>query len=97
VCHGFKSRADQAAYKPRRLERFGDKAGTDAAGADLDGCDCAVFDGFDLLDVRVPDGTGLVVGMAHVVAEAGAFSADFTFSRHIACPPLIAEKEFLAD
>jgi len=83
MCHGFKSPDDQAAQVPPRSERFGDKAGTDAAGANLDSCNRAVFDGFNLLDVRMPDGTGLVVGVAHVVAEAGAFSTNFTFSRHM--------------
>jgi hypothetical protein len=74
-----------------------DVAGADAAGADLDGLDAAVGNGLDLLKVGVPDGTGLVVGVAYVVAEAGAFSADFTYSRHIAIPPLITERIFLTD
>jgi hypothetical protein len=79
------------------LNRLGDVTGTDAAGAGLDGPDAAVGDGLDLLKVGVPYGTGLVVGVAHVVAEAGAFTADFTFSRHMTIPPLITERNFLTD
>ena len=51
-------------------------SGTDAACADLDGSDVAVPDCLDLLQVRIPDGTGFVVGMADVVAEAGTFTTD---------------------
>ena len=50
--------------------------GADATGTDLDGSDVAVPDGLDLLQVRIPDGTGFVVGMADVVAEAGTFTTD---------------------
>jgi hypothetical protein len=70
------------------LKRFGDVSGADAAGTCLDSQDAAVvFDCSDLLQIWIPYGTGLVVGMAHVVAEAGAFSTDITFSRHIMFPP----------
>jgi hypothetical protein len=70
------------------LERFGDVTGADAAGTRLDGQDAAVvFDCSDLLQIRIPYGTGFVVGMAHIVAEAGAFSTDIAFSRHIMFPP----------
>ena len=68
---------------PERLESLGNGAGTDAAGAHLDGGYTAVGClGLNLLQVRVPGGTGFVVGMAHVVASAGAFTANFTFSGH---------------
>ena len=59
---------------------FGNKTGTDAAGANLDGGDATVFYGSDLLEIRTPYGTGFVVGVADIVTEAWAFSADFTFS-----------------
>ena len=59
---------------------FGNETGADAAGANLDGRDAAVFHSSDFLEVGTPDGTGLVVGVADIVTEAGAFSANFTFS-----------------
>lgn len=62
------------------LERFGYKAGTNAAGANFNGGNAAVFNGSDFLKVGAPDSTGLVVGVADIVTEAGAFSANFTFS-----------------
>ena len=65
----------------RTLQGFGYRAGTDATGADLDGRYAAVRSFcFHLLQVRVPGGTGLVVGVADIVATAGAFAADFAFS-----------------
>jgi hypothetical protein len=93
ACGGF----GDLKLETKRLERLGDVAGTDAAGAGLDGPDATVCKGFHLLEVGIPDGTGLVVGMAHIIAEAGAFTTDFTFSRHITIPPLITERDFLAD
>jgi hypothetical protein len=62
------------------LECFGNVPGTDAASAGLDGHDAAVFNCSDLLQVRIPYGAGFIVGMAHVVTEAGTFSTDITFS-----------------
>jgi hypothetical protein len=62
------------------LQCFGDVSGTDAASAGFDGHDAAVFNCSDLLQVRIPYGAGFIVGMAYVVAEAGAFSTDITFS-----------------
>jgi hypothetical protein len=64
----------------RFLQRLGDVSGTDAAGADLDGPDGAVPDGLDLLEVGIPYGTGFVVGMADVVAEAGTFTTYCAYS-----------------
>jgi hypothetical protein len=64
----------------RLLERLGDVAGADAAGTDLDGLDGTVSDGLDLLEVGIPYGTGFVVGMADVVAEAGTFTTDCAYS-----------------
>jgi hypothetical protein len=62
------------------LERLDNVAGTDAAGADLDGSDISVSDSFDFLEIRVPDGTGFVFCMADVVTEAGAFSTYCAYS-----------------
>lgn len=64
------------------LKSLGNRTGTNAAGADLDGLNGAVVDSLHLLQVGVPGGTGLVVGMAHIVAAAGAFAANFTFPGH---------------
>ena len=72
-------------------------AGADAAGADLDGLDAAVFHGANLLQIGVPDGTGFIVGVAHVVAKAGAFSAYIAFSGHYFFLRVIAEKKLIAD
>jgi hypothetical protein len=71
--------------------------GTNAACACFDRHDAAIFNCFDLLKIRVPYGTGFVIGMAHIVTEAGAFTADITFSRHIFSSQLVAEKRFIAD
>lgn len=65
------------------LQRFGYMAGTNAAGTGLDGLDAAICYGSDFLEVWIPNGTGFIVGVAHIVAEAGPFSTDITFSRHI--------------
>jgi hypothetical protein len=75
---------------------FGNVTGADAAGTYFDGLDTAFAKSLDLLKVRIPDGTGFVVGMTHVVSEAGAFAANFTYSRHIVLPPLIAEKKSIS-
>jgi len=62
------------------LQRLGYVTGTDAAGTGLNGLDAAICYGSDLLQVRIPNGTGFVIGVAHIVAEAGAFSTNITFS-----------------
>jgi hypothetical protein len=62
------------------LQSFGHMPGANAAGTGLDRHDAAVFYRSDLLKVRIPHGAGFVVGMAHVVSEAGPFSTDITFS-----------------
>ena len=64
----------------RMSDGFGNETGADAAGANLDGGDTAVFHRSDFLEVGKPDCTGLVVGVADIVTEAGAFSTNFTFS-----------------
>jgi hypothetical protein len=69
------------------LQGFGYVAGADATGTGLDGLNAAICYGSDLLQVRIPHGTGLVVGVAHIVSEAGSFSTNITFSRHIIFPP----------
>jgi hypothetical protein len=54
-------------------------AGANAACANLDASNSAVLNGFYLLQVGIPDLAGFVVGMADVVAEAGAFTANIAY------------------
>jgi len=61
------------------LESLGDEPGTDAAGAYLDAAHGSLVYGFDLLQVRVPGPAGLVIRMTDVIAEAGTFTAYFTY------------------
>ena len=66
---------------PGLLQCLGYVAGANATGARLDGHNAAVvLNGSDLLQVRIPYGTGFVVRMAHIITEAGTFSTDITFS-----------------
>jgi hypothetical protein len=62
------------------LQRFGYVTGANATGTGLDGLNAAVCYGSDLLQVRIPHGTGFIVGVAHIVTEAGPFSTNITFS-----------------
>lgn len=62
------------------LQRLGYGAGPNAAGADLDTTHRTIVHSLNLLQVGIPGGTRLVVGMADIVTGAGAFAADFTFS-----------------
>jgi hypothetical protein len=69
----------------------------DAASAGFNRFDAAVSYRFYFLKIRVPYGTGFVVGMAHIVTEARAFTADITFSGHNSFLQLIDERELIAD
>jgi hypothetical protein len=71
------------------LQRFSYVPGTDAAGTSLDCHDAAVLHRSDLLQVRIPHSAGFIVGVAHIVSEAGPFSTDITFSGHIFFPPIV--------
>jgi len=62
------------------LDDFGYETRTDATSANLNGRNAAVFYCSDFLEIGAPYSTGLVVGVADVVAEAWTFTADFTFS-----------------
>ena len=62
------------------LQCFGYMPGADAASTGFDSHNAAVFHRSDLLQVRIPHGAGFIVGMAHIVSEAGPFSTDITFS-----------------
>jgi len=65
------------------LQCFGYVTGANATGTGLNSLDAAICYGSDLLQVRIPYGTGFVVGVAHVVTEAWPFSTNITFSGHI--------------
>jgi len=69
------------------LQSFDYVAGANAACASFNSHDAAIFHGSDLLKVWIPNGTGLIVSVAHVVTEAGPFSTNITFSGHIIFPP----------
>jgi hypothetical protein len=71
------------------LESFGHMPGADTAGTSLDSQNAAIFHGPDLLEVRIPHRTGFIIGVAYIVTEAGPFSTDITFSRHIMFPPIV--------
>lgn len=75
ACRGF-----EIVMAGLMLQCFGHMPGADAAGTGLDCHNAAVFHSSDLLQVRIPHGAGFVVGMAHIVSEAGTFSTDITFS-----------------
>jgi hypothetical protein len=79
------------------LQCFGYVTGTDAAGTRLDSHDAAVFHCSDFLQIRIPDSAGFIVSVAHIVSEAGTFSTDITFSRHICFLRLFTEKKFIAE
>lgn len=59
-----------------------DVTGADAAGAYLYASDSALTNCLNLLQVRVPCTTCLVVCVADIISEAGTFSTDFTYSGH---------------
>ena len=65
------------------LKGFRYVPGADAAGADLDASHRAVVDGLDLLQVGIPGPAGFVVRVTDIIAEAGAFSADFAYLGHV--------------
>jgi len=63
------------------LQGLSHETRTDTAGTNLYRHDAAVlFNRLDFLEIRIPYRTGFIVRMADVVSEAGAFSANFTFS-----------------
>lgn len=61
---------------------FNDPARADAAGADANFLDGAILVCAHTLKVRIEATFGHVVGMAHIIADDGFFSAYFTFFRH---------------
>lgn len=57
-------------------------AGTEAAGADVNAFDFAVYDSAYSLDVRLPGSFGFQMGMADIHARYGTFTADFAIICH---------------
>lgn len=70
------------AYIGLLLDRFLDLPRADAAGTDLFGADDAIFQGPNVLQIRFPRGTGLVMSVTYVVTGNGLLAADFTNSCH---------------
>ena len=64
----------------KQLQSFLNASRTDAASACLYGLQAAVAYGTNFLKVGVPYGTGFVVCVADIIAEAGAFSTDIAFT-----------------
>jgi hypothetical protein len=64
------------------LHGLRDTARSDAAGTHFDAPDGAVAYSFHLLQIWIPDPAGFVVGVAHIIAEAGALAAYFTHFGH---------------
>jgi hypothetical protein len=65
-----------------KSDNFFNLIGTDTTGADLHGLDGTVVTATNLLQIRVPDGSGLIMSVADIVASHRFFPADFTFFRH---------------
>ncbi len=59
-----------------------DFSGADATGACPDALGLAVDDRSDALEVGVPAPVRLIVRVADVVSEDGAFATDFAYSSH---------------
>ena len=73
----------------RKLESAGlfHRAGTDAARAGLDIAHTAVVDGANLLQVRLENLLGLIVGVADIAAAHRFLAAHVTYIGHDHCPP----------
>lgn len=65
------------------LQCLGYVTGANATGTSLNGLNATICYGSDFLQVRIPYGTGFVIGVAYIVTEAWAFSTNITFSGHI--------------
>jgi hypothetical protein len=59
-----------------------DLASLEALGADLHGLHGAAYLGFDADQVGQPGAPGMVFRMGDVISKKGAFTANFTYSRH---------------
>ena len=66
----------------KKLQGLRYQAGTDAAGAYLDGRNGAVSHCLNFLEIRKPGSGSFVICMAHVITKAGAFSTDVAYLRH---------------
>ena len=79
------------------LECLGYVPGADAAGTGLDSHDAAVFHRSDLLQVRIPHGTGFVVGVLTLFPKLGPFPQISHFLDIVCLLRLFAEKKFIAE
>ena len=61
---------------------FGDQSWAKASGTDLYSNRPSLFDRLHLMKVRIPDFSGLVVGMTHIVAKNRPFPTDLTHFCH---------------
>jgi len=66
--------------------RLRDVTGADAAGADFYALHGAIPQGLDFLKVWVPGSAAFIVGMAHIIPEAGTLATYFAYSRHCIVP-----------
>jgi hypothetical protein len=79
-----------------RLNYLNDLAGLEAAGADLDVLDLAVYLSLDPEEVRAPGPPRTVLGMGNGVAKGRALAADIAFSRHDFAPQGLVEAVYLS-
>ena len=57
-------------------DRSGNFAGTQAAGANVNGLGSSVYDSLNASDVGLPGSVGLSVGMGYCESELNCFSTD---------------------
>jgi len=57
---------------------FGDQPGAKASGTDLHMNGPSLFEGLNFMEVWVPDFSGLVIRVTHVMSEDRPFPADIT-------------------
>jgi hypothetical protein len=65
-----------------QLGCFGDQFGAKASGADLHSNHPSLFGRLYLVEVGIPDFSGFIVGVAHIVAKDRSFSANITHFCH---------------
>jgi hypothetical protein len=64
------------------LGGFGDQFGAKASGADLHSNHPSLFGRLYLMEVGIPNLSGFIIGVAHIVTKDRSFSADITHFRH---------------
>ena len=66
----------------KRLGCFGDQSGAKASRADLHSNHPSLFGRLYLVEVGIPNLSGLIIGVTHIVAEDRSFSANITHFCH---------------